>query len=140
MAARVCVRTSSLYAHTSSGRESRRVLLDRFVATTTGKRRSRGQPSRKRCHSGLRCISAKRLNCARNPSDVFFDDRFVALATRNPSIAITSLVATSNSNPTFRHGTSDDMRAFLSRCQSEYRISVNTVSPIHYSLVNSVSP
>ena len=27
----VCVRTPSLYAHTSSGRESRRVLLDRFV-------------------------------------------------------------------------------------------------------------
>ena len=29
---RGCVRTSSPYAHTSSGRESRRVLLDRFVS------------------------------------------------------------------------------------------------------------
>ena len=43
----VCVRTS-LYAHTSSGRESTRVLLDRFVAIATKNRRSRGQPSRKR--------------------------------------------------------------------------------------------
>ena len=41
----VCVRTSSLYAHTSSGRESRRVLLDRFVTIATGNRRSRGRPS-----------------------------------------------------------------------------------------------
>ena len=100
---------------TSSGRESRRVLLDRFVAIATGNRRSRGQPSRKRRHSGLRCISGKRLNCARSPSDVFFDHRFVGLATRKPSIAITSLVAASGSNQTLRHGTSDDMRAFLSR-------------------------
>ena len=96
---------------TSSGRESRRVLLDRFVAIATGNRRSRGQPSRKRRHSGLRCISGKRLNCARSPSDVYFDHRFVGLATRKPSIAISSLVAASGSNPTFRHGTSDDMRA-----------------------------
>ena len=100
---------------TSSGRESRRVLLDRFVAIATGNRWSRGQPSRKRHHSGLRCISGKRLNCARSPSDVFFDHRFLGLTTRKPSIAITSLVAASGSNPTFRHGTSDDMRAFLSR-------------------------
>ena len=115
MAARVRVRTSSLYAHTFSGHESRRVLLDRFVALTTGNRQSRGQLSRKRRHSGLPCISGKRLKCARSPCDVFFDDRFVALATRKPSIAITSLVAEAGSNPTFRHGTSDDMRAFLSR-------------------------
>ena len=115
VAARVCVSPSSLYAHTSSGRESRRVLLDCFVAITTGNRQSRGQPSRKRHHSGLRCISGKHLNCARSPSDVFFNDRFVALATRNPSIAITSLVVASSSNPTFRHGTSDDMQVFLSR-------------------------
>ena len=100
---------------TSSGRETRRVLLDRFVAIATGNGRSRGQPSRKRRHSGLRCISGKRLNCARSPSDVFFDHRFVGLATRKPSIAITSLVTASGSNPTFRHGTSDDVRAFLSR-------------------------
>ena len=38
VAARVCVRTSTLYAHTSSGREFRRVLLDRFVAITAGNR------------------------------------------------------------------------------------------------------
>ena len=107
----VCVRTSS---HLQCP-QSRRVLLDRFVAIATGNRRSRGQPSRKRRHSGLRCISGKRLNCARSPSDVFFDHRFVVLATRKPSIAITSLVAASGSNPTFRYGTSDDMRAFLSR-------------------------
>ena len=100
---------------TSSGRESRRVLLNCFVAIDTGNRQSRGQPSRKRRHSGLRCISGKRLNCARSPSDVFFDHRFVGLATRKPSIAISSLVAAYDSNPTFRHGTSDDMRAFLSR-------------------------
>ena len=59
--------------------------------------------------------SGKCLNCAHSPSDVLFDDRFVTLATRNPSIAITSLVAAFGSNPTFRHGTSDDMRAFLSQ-------------------------
>ena len=100
---------------TSSGCESRRVLLDRFVAIATENGRSRGQPSRKRRHSGLRCSSGKRLNCARSPSDVFFDHRFVWLATRKPSIAITSLVTASGSNPTFRLGTSDDMRAFLSR-------------------------
>ena len=41
--------------------------------------------------------------------------RFVGLATRKPSIAITSLVTASGSNPTFRHGTSDDMRAFPSQ-------------------------
>ena len=100
---------------TSSGCESRRVLLDRFVVIATGNRWSRGQPSRKRRHSGLRCISGKRLNCARSPSDVFFDHRFVGLVTRKPSIAIASLVAASGSNPTFRHSTSDDMRVFLSR-------------------------
>ena len=59
-------------------------------------------------HSGLRCISGKHLNCPRSLSDVFFDAHFVALATRNPLIAITSLAA-SGSNPTFRNGTSDDM-------------------------------
>ena len=108
----VCVSEPLL---TSSGRESRRVLLDRFVAIATGNHRSRGQPSRKRRQSGLRCISGKRLNCARSPSDMFFDHRFVVLATRKPSIAISSLVAASGSNTTFRHGTSDDMRAFLSQ-------------------------
>ena len=61
------------------------------------------------------CISGKRLNCTCSPSDVFFDHRFVGLATRKPLIVITSLVAASSSNPTFRHGTSDDMRTFLSR-------------------------
>ena len=95
--------------------KSRRVLLDRFVAIATRNLRSRGQPSRKRCHSGLRYISGKRLNCARSPSDVFFNHRFVRLATRKPLIAISFLVAASGSNPTFRHGTSDYMRAFLSQ-------------------------
>ena len=111
----VCVNQNlfSLCSHLYSGREARRFLLDHFVAITTGNRRSSGQPSRKRCHSGLRCISGKCLNCTRSPSDVFFDDHFVAQATRNPSI--TSLVVASSSNPTFRHDTSDDMRAFLSR-------------------------
>ena len=104
----VCVSEPLLSnAHTSSGRESRRGVLDRFVAIATGNCRSR--------HSGLRCISGKRLKCARSFSNVFFDDRFVVLATQKPSITITSLVATSSSNPMFRHGTSDDMRAFLSR-------------------------
>ena len=42
------------------------------------------------------------------------------LATRNPLIPITSLVPTPGSNPTFRHGTSDDMWAFLSRNRDEY--------------------
>ena len=55
------------------------------------------------------------LNCARSPSEVIFDDGFVALATRNPSITINSLVATSGSKPTFRHGTIDAMQTFLSR-------------------------
>ena len=85
---------------TSSGRESRRVLLDRFVAIATGNCWLRGQPSSKRRHSGLRCISGKCLNCAHSPSDVFFDHRFVGLATRKPSITITSLVVASGSNLT----------------------------------------
>ena len=48
-------------AHTSSGSESRRVLLDRFVAIATGNSRSHGQPSRKRGQSSLHCISGKHL-------------------------------------------------------------------------------
>ena len=68
---------------------------------------------RKRRHAGLRCISGKHLNCARSPSDIY-DDHFVTLATRNPVITITSLVTASDSNPTFRHGTSGGMQAFLS--------------------------
>ena len=111
----VCQNLFSLCSHLYSGRKARRFLLDHFVAITTGNHRSHGQPSRKRRHSGLRCISGKCLNCTHSPSDVFFDDHFVAQATRNPSIAITSLVTASGSNPTFRHGTSDDIRTFLSR-------------------------
>ena len=44
----VCVRTSSLYAHASSGCESRRLLLDHLIAIATGNCRLCGQPSRKR--------------------------------------------------------------------------------------------
>ena len=97
---------------------------------TPGNRRSRGQPSRKRRHSGLRCISGKRLNYALSPTDVFFDDRFVSLATRNSSIAITSLVAASSSNPTFRHGTSDDMRALQSRNRGRCNTLTRRTGPL----------
>ena len=105
-----------------------------FVAITTGTRRSRGQPSRKRRHSGLRCISGKCLNCARSPSDVFFDDRFVTLATRNPSNAITSLVAASGSNPKFRHGTSiDPPTPGLKTLSIAYKFVLFILHILHYN-------
>ena len=84
----------------SSGCESRRVLLDRFVAIATGNSRSHGQRSRKRGQSSFHCISGKRLpELCVHSLWLFFNDHFIVLATRNPSIAITSLVAASNSNP-----------------------------------------
>ena len=67
----VCVSEPLPYAHTSSGHESRSVPLYCFVAITTGNRRTRRQPSKKRCQSSVRCISGKHLNCARSASDSF---------------------------------------------------------------------
>ena len=141
MIARVCVRTSSLYAHTSSGRKSRRVLLDRFVAMTTRNRWSRGQPSRKTTpfRSPLYFWQTPEL-CAQSLWRLLRWP-FRRASHSNPSIAITSLVAASKSNPTFRRGTSDDMRALLSRnrgrVQQKFAFAIYTLTRRTVPLVAS---
>ena len=81
-------------AHTSSGRKSTRVLLDRFIVIATGNCCSCGHLENNAIQVSTVILANTFLSCVHNPSDIFFNDRFVALATRNPLIPITSLVTT----------------------------------------------